>query len=1072
MENNSLSTNPANPPIFNVERLDWRPTADQGTILSISVSSNIILIATHNNSLIRWNQDTDDFEELHFSKIKAEESNRIHKIFLDPRGNHIIITFTNGNNYYINKKFNKFHQLSKLKGLIIESLAWNPINLILPNHLAEQSTRKILIGTNRGCIYELLIEDKEKHAKKLFEINEEDNSAGGSSNNLSNPSSPVLSLSSSNPISGLHIELFPSSAQSIINSINNPGNANNNNNITSEALANISSAVNNLVKLAESGQDPHEQSGNKYLILCTTATRQYQFVGGPTFDSLFSKYTQAPAAFLELPGNLNYSELRVFNAALSANNEESQLISYHNSNRAAWLTGAGLYLGELVFNPSSTTVLDNCRLLSYPIDSSNNQTQIPKSIMLTQFHYLLLLDNKLLVINQFSEQLIEICQLDSKSCGRLIGLVADSYNNSIWLYSEKYLFEITTHNEQNNLWKILLNQGKFDEALSFTQDKTQQSLIIQSQADYQYQIKQNYINAAKLYAKANIPFEQCAIKFINLDSSNDNQALKIYLLEYLTNSVNPNQLTQQTALATWITEIFANQINRLTTQANNNKKGNHKAANQPFSPFHSVNGEGEEKSVLSDDCSVDYSSLLSSELVEFHDFLSDYSDCLNVEVTINILASHGLISDLLYYAELIRDFNLIIHHYLNHNDYSAILQLFLQHNAPSKILELIYKYSNVLITHNSKLTVDLLCNLAQILDWNKLLPALISESNLNVPAHCIRYLELIIRQYNAKEQAIHNLLILNYAKLTDPNPLLRFIESFKAQCCYDLHYAISTCKQYQQHKALIALYCNVHLYELAVLLCLEQQDIALCKRVIQSAVKYVRNEGKAAEVNIHSLWMLLAEQLIASAGSDQVKLKASLQLLITNGADKDYSLSLADILPLFPDFLKLGSLKEEICLALDEYNSTIEGLKQAMNSASNSSSDLRNSVHSLKSRYTVVSTQQRCDSCAQPLLTHEFLLFPCTHAIHQHCASATYSNYFQVNPNIKQSLYNKARNELNNSNTNHQLASAEYSEQQVLSTLCSLECCLCGSMLLDSINTPFLNATDLRSAKEIKSWKI
>jgi hypothetical protein len=40
----------------------------------------------------------------------------------------------------------------------------------------------------------------------------------------------------------------------------------------------------------------------KYFVMAATPTRHYQFIGGPTFEQLFAKYSSNPA-FVELPGS-------------------------------------------------------------------------------------------------------------------------------------------------------------------------------------------------------------------------------------------------------------------------------------------------------------------------------------------------------------------------------------------------------------------------------------------------------------------------------------------------------------------------------------------------------------------------------------------------------------------------------------------------------------------------------------------------------------------------------------------------------------------------------------------------
>ena len=54
------------------------------------------------------------------------------------------------------------------QGFVVESVAWNSA------HGDELSTNKILLGSTKGLIYEALIEDKDRHCKKVYDLNEPD----------------------------------------------------------------------------------------------------------------------------------------------------------------------------------------------------------------------------------------------------------------------------------------------------------------------------------------------------------------------------------------------------------------------------------------------------------------------------------------------------------------------------------------------------------------------------------------------------------------------------------------------------------------------------------------------------------------------------------------------------------------------------------------------------------------------------------------------------------------------------------------------------------------------------------
>lgn len=72
-------------------------------------------------------------------------------MFLDPSASHLIISTTLGENYYLHTQSRQPKALSRLKGVSIETIAWNP-------SLPTASTREILLGTTDGNVYETYIE--------------------------------------------------------------------------------------------------------------------------------------------------------------------------------------------------------------------------------------------------------------------------------------------------------------------------------------------------------------------------------------------------------------------------------------------------------------------------------------------------------------------------------------------------------------------------------------------------------------------------------------------------------------------------------------------------------------------------------------------------------------------------------------------------------------------------------------------------------------------------------------------------------------------------------------------------
>src|SRR6266496_1937894 len=98
---------------------------------------------------------------------KTIEIGVIRRMFLDPTSSHLIITTTLGENYYLHNQSRQPRALSRLRGVSIECIAWNP-------SLPTASTREILVGALDGSIYEVYIEPsaefyrrEEKYLKTL-----------------------------------------------------------------------------------------------------------------------------------------------------------------------------------------------------------------------------------------------------------------------------------------------------------------------------------------------------------------------------------------------------------------------------------------------------------------------------------------------------------------------------------------------------------------------------------------------------------------------------------------------------------------------------------------------------------------------------------------------------------------------------------------------------------------------------------------------------------------------------------------------------------------------------------------
>ncbi|KAF9994787.1 hypothetical protein BGZ65_009573, partial [Modicella reniformis] len=411
----------------------------------MAVSNNILFIALDTMHLLRIDLDrAQEVEDIEIPRKLSE--GRIYKMFFDPTGRHLIITTETGDNYYLFAKWKKAKLLTRIRGIVIESIAWNRSTDRPP----DSSTREFLIGTKNGLIFEAELEPTAELFKKEERCFKQ-----------------VYSLGSNMPISGLRMEQFPASLR-------------------------------------------------KYVVIAVTPTRIYQFIGSVTpnnasgmigasedkaiFENLFSKYEVNPG-FSELPGDLPYSELHFFSPY--------QDLQYQGVAKTfAWLTGAGIYHGNLVFGSQNIgdSVIDTPQLLPYPAtrqESDMSAAEIPIAIALTEFHLILLYKKRVRAVNQLNDQIV--------------------FDELIPLWS---LFELVVTKEDRDVWTLYLEKKQYDMALQYTKNAAQRDRVLTLQANHHFS-QGRFTLSAKYFAQSTAPFEEVALKFVEQD---ERDALRTYLL--------------------------------------------------------------------------------------------------------------------------------------------------------------------------------------------------------------------------------------------------------------------------------------------------------------------------------------------------------------------------------------------------------------------------------------------------------------------------------------------------------------------------------------------------------------
>ena len=469
---------------------------------------------------------------------------------------------------------------------------------------------------------------------------------------------------------------------------------------------------------------PSSVGHTEYFILVIVGSRLIQFIGSvsssadpPIFQSVFARYSDMPEYFVELPGKIERSQLSLFYPRF-----QSAPRSF------AWMTGTGIYCGriDLMCSSGPHSVTADTKLIQYQRDE-DEKPDAPLSIVLTEFHVLVLFADRMKVICLLNEQLV-YNDLFTDRFGSLLGLCRDPVKETIWAFTPKAVFKYRVIRESRNVWQIYLDQNQFSLAKQHCQDNPANlDKVLTKEAEHLF-ANRRYLESAKIYAETHTSFEEVALKFIALE---DKDALKQFLMHKL-DTLRSQEKMQVTMIVAWLTEIWLNQLGQLKER-------------------------GEETSPRYENIQEEFRKFLATSRVK---------DCIseNRSTIYDLIASHGDIEDMIFFAVLIQDFERVISHHIQQNNYVSALELM----SKQMNKELFYKFSPLLMQHVPRETVNAWIAKKDQLDPRLLIPALVQYDDQRYREQgneAVRYLEFCTQKLNIKDQAIHNYLLSLYAKL-------------------------------------------------------------------------------------------------------------------------------------------------------------------------------------------------------------------------------------------------------------------------------------------------------------------
>ena len=431
---------------------------------------------------------------------KTSEVGLIRRMFLDPSASHLVITTTHGENYYLHTQSRQPKPLSRLKGVAIESIAWNP-------SVPTASTREILIGAADGNVYEDYIEpssefyrSQEKYLKAVYKVPD-------------------------GPVAGLWVDLIPgrSDKRRVI-------------------LASPNKLLHFVGRIGRHGQ---EGSGSIFTKLFETEA--------PTLNELNRGIHCSASALVVSPDSPEPQ---------AADNEDGERTYAWLSGQGVLhgrlrTTTASASLGSTVLNNSKMISRSHIPASENAMGRKRPTQEPIAGVALSQWHVLCLVDGRIVALQKLDERVV-YDQVVLEPGDSALCLLTDQKKNTYWLFTTQDIFEIVVTDEDREVWKIMLNSQQFGLASQYAKTPSQKDAVAIASGDHLIS-KGQYLEAANVYGKSSRPFEQVALTFID---HGHQDALRRYLLTKI-GTYKKSSIMQRMMIASWLVEIFMSKLNSL-----------------------------------------------------------------------------------------------------------------------------------------------------------------------------------------------------------------------------------------------------------------------------------------------------------------------------------------------------------------------------------------------------------------------------------------------------------------------------------------------------------------------------
>jgi hypothetical protein len=357
----------------------------------------------------------------------------------------------------------------------------------------------------------------------------------------------------------------------------------------------------------------------------------------------------------------------------------------------------------------------------------------------------------------------------------------------------------------------------------------------------------------------------------------------------------------------------------------------------------------------------------------FQDFLVEYKADLESETVFSMLKAHARFDDYLFFASKKDNYEAMIIHYVNNRKYHQAINILMNIEDKKTKYSLMIRYGSIFMKQIPRETIQMLSEYFKNVDIEPLLPAFMSveESNRSFAIEYIRGLKP-----GSSSKMLNNLYAFFLAQ-SDSEESVQELSNFLSQqerliksnhpTYIDREFLLSLCKYYNKVNAQIQVYGMFQLYEEAVRLALEVDNLELAKEYANKAPDYKLKK---------KLWLKIARKTLKNYN----EIDQSIPKILNEST----VLTIGDLLPYISPKMTLSTFQKELNTSLENYGSKIKELKDEMEEFSKCSEDINNQLQENKNTVIPIAGEQCCEKCMTPLLGNErVFIFPCTHGFHR-----------------------------------------------------------------------------------------